>query len=71
MGWELGYGKDGSFSFSNVPPMADLLYEVKLIGFDDTKELSCSLLSLELLWIYGHLIPKGVLMIFPRLQYTE
>ncbi|KAI4306712.1 hypothetical protein L6164_029966 [Bauhinia variegata] len=36
--WELGYGKEGSFSFPNVPPMADLLYEVELIGFDETKE---------------------------------
>ncbi|XP_043690457.1 peptidyl-prolyl cis-trans isomerase FKBP42-like [Telopea speciosissima] len=36
--WELGYGKDGNFSFPNVPPMADLLYEVELIGFDETKE---------------------------------
>ena len=26
--WELGYGKEGSFSFLNVPPMVDLLYEV-------------------------------------------
>ncbi|XVF22934.1 hypothetical protein REPUB_Repub12eG0213600 [Reevesia pubescens] len=38
VGWELGYGKEGSFSFPNVPPMADLLYEVELIGFDETKE---------------------------------
>ncbi|EEC67673.1 hypothetical protein OsI_35103 [Oryza sativa Indica Group] len=38
VGWELGYGKEGSFSFPNVPPMADLLYEVELIGFDDVKE---------------------------------
>nr|DAD42395.1 TPA_asm: hypothetical protein HUJ06_000625 [Nelumbo nucifera] len=38
VGWELGYGKDGSFSFPNVPPMADLLYEVELIGFDEVKE---------------------------------
>uniref|UniRef100_A0A0E0MJL1 peptidylprolyl isomerase n=1 Tax=Oryza punctata TaxID=4537 RepID=A0A0E0MJL1_ORYPU len=36
--WELGYGKEGSFSFPNVPPMADLVYEVELIGFDDVKE---------------------------------
>ncbi|XP_058110472.1 peptidyl-prolyl cis-trans isomerase FKBP42 isoform X2 [Magnolia sinica] len=36
--WELGYGKEGSFSFPNVPPMADLLYEVELIGFDEAKE---------------------------------
>ncbi|KAF9621930.1 hypothetical protein IFM89_029150 [Coptis chinensis] len=38
VGWELGCGKEGSFSFPNVPPMADLIYEVELIGFDETKE---------------------------------
>jgi FKBP-type peptidyl-prolyl cis-trans isomerase len=38
--WELGYGKEGSFSFPNVPPMADLLYEVELIGFDEVKEVA-------------------------------
>lgn len=38
VGWELGYGKEGNFSFPNVPPMADILYEVELIGFDETKE---------------------------------
>ncbi|KAA8520230.1 hypothetical protein F0562_014486 [Nyssa sinensis] len=38
VGWELGYGKEGSFSFPNVPPMADIFYEVELIGFDETKE---------------------------------
>lgn len=44
VGWELGYGKEGSFSFPNVPPMADILYEVELIGFDETKEVrSCIL----------------------------
>ncbi|KAB2594746.1 hypothetical protein D8674_030196 [Pyrus ussuriensis x Pyrus communis] len=37
-GWELGYGKEGSFSFPNVPPVADISYEVELIGFDETKE---------------------------------
>ncbi|GFZ02680.1 FKBP-type peptidyl-prolyl cis-trans isomerase family protein [Actinidia rufa] len=37
-GWELGYGKEGNFSFPNVPPMADIIYEVELIGFDETKE---------------------------------
>ena len=41
VGWELGYGKEGNFSFPNVPPMADILYEVELIGFDETKEVSC------------------------------
>lgn len=43
VGWELGYGKEGSFSFPNVPPMADLLYEVELIGFDEAKEVCCLL----------------------------
>ncbi|KAK0574013.1 hypothetical protein LWI29_016988 [Acer saccharum] len=38
VGWELGYGEEGSFSFPNVPPKADILYEVELIGFDETKE---------------------------------
>lgn len=42
VGWELGYGEEGSFSFPNVPPMADIIYEVELIGFDETKEVSCS-----------------------------
>ncbi|KAM1443382.1 hypothetical protein ACFX2I_039667 [Malus domestica] len=37
-GWELGFGKEGSFSFPNVPPVADISYEVELIGFDETKE---------------------------------
>ena len=40
VGWELGYGKEGSFSFPNVPPMADIIYEVELIGFDEVKEVS-------------------------------
>ncbi|KAL2491594.1 Peptidyl-prolyl cis-trans isomerase FKBP42 [Abeliophyllum distichum] len=38
VGWELGYGKEGSFSFPNGPPMADIIYEIELIGFDETKE---------------------------------
>jgi FKBP-type peptidyl-prolyl cis-trans isomerase len=38
VGWELAYGKQGNFSFPNVPPMADIIYEVELIGFDETKE---------------------------------
>lgn len=38
VGWELGYGEEGSFSFPNVPPKADLIYEVELVGFDETKE---------------------------------
>lgn len=40
VGWELGYGEEGNFSFPNVPPMADLVYEVELIGFDEMKEVS-------------------------------
>lgn len=40
VGWELAYGKEGSFSFPNVPPTADVLYEVELIGFDETGEVS-------------------------------
>lgn len=36
--WELGYGEEGNFSFPNVPPKADLIYEVNLIGFEDAKE---------------------------------
>ena len=44
VGWELGYGKEGSFSFPNVPPMADILYEVELIGFDETKEVTFALM---------------------------
>ncbi|CAI9103038.1 OLC1v1001454C2 [Oldenlandia corymbosa var. corymbosa] len=38
IGWELAYGEEGNFSFPNVPPKADILYEVELIGFDETKE---------------------------------
>ncbi|GLU00291.1 hypothetical protein SLE2022_176690 [Rubroshorea leprosula] len=38
VGWELGYGEEGSFSFPNVPPKADIVYEVELIGFDEVKE---------------------------------
>lgn len=38
VGWELGYGEEGNFSFPNVPPKADLVYEVNLIGFEDAKE---------------------------------
>lgn len=47
VGWELGYGKEGSFSFPNVPPLADISYEVELIGFDETKEVSCFQKSLR------------------------
>jgi hypothetical protein len=45
VGWELGYGKEGSFSFPNVPPTTDLVYEVELIGFDDAKEVMQSTLT--------------------------
>ncbi|XP_073115979.1 uncharacterized protein [Elaeis guineensis] len=38
VGWELGYRKEASFSFPNVPPMADPLYEVGLIGYDEPKK---------------------------------
>uniref|UniRef100_A0A803QEZ4 peptidylprolyl isomerase n=1 Tax=Cannabis sativa TaxID=3483 RepID=A0A803QEZ4_CANSA len=38
VGWELGYGKEGNFSFPNVPPMADIIYEVELVGFDEAKD---------------------------------
>uniref|UniRef100_A0A7N1A2G6 peptidylprolyl isomerase n=1 Tax=Kalanchoe fedtschenkoi TaxID=63787 RepID=A0A7N1A2G6_KALFE len=38
VGWELGYGEEGSFSFPNVPPKADIVYEVELLGFDETEE---------------------------------
>ncbi|CAN1132620.1 Peptidyl-prolyl cis-trans isomerase FKBP42 [Linum perenne] len=38
VGWELGYGEEGNFSFPNVPPKADIVYEVELIGYDETKE---------------------------------
>lgn len=32
VGWQLGYGEEGNFSFPNVPPKDDLIYEVELIG---------------------------------------
>lgn len=48
VGWEFGYGKEGSFSFPNVPPMADIIYEVELIGFDEVNEgKACSDMTVE------------------------
>ncbi|CAM6012542.1 unnamed protein product [Sphagnum balticum] len=38
VGHELAYGKEGSFSFPNVPPMADVIYEVELVGFEQARE---------------------------------
>ncbi|GBG66625.1 hypothetical protein CBR_g66761 [Chara braunii] len=32
------YGREGNFSFPHVPPDADLLYEVELVGFDILEE---------------------------------
>lgn len=49
--WELGYGKEGSFSFPNVPPMADLIYEVELIGFDEAKDVRSNLFNFILSYI--------------------
>lgn len=36
--WQLGYGEEGNFSFPNVPPRANLIYEAELIGFEEAKE---------------------------------
>lgn len=33
------YGKEGSFSFPHVPPAADVLYEVELIGYEGPREV--------------------------------
>lgn len=35
---QLGYGEEGNFSFPNVPPRANLIYEAELIGFEEAKE---------------------------------
>lgn len=45
VGWELGYGKEGSFFFLNVLLMEDIIYEVEFIGFDEIKEVCNFLLS--------------------------
>lgn len=34
----LAYGKEGSFSFPNVPPATDVMYEVELIGYEEPRE---------------------------------
>lgn len=52
VGSELGYGEEGSFSFPNVPPSADLLYEVELIGFDEVKEVGRYFCSESFLFIF-------------------
>lgn len=36
--WQLGYGEEGNFSFPNVPPRGNLIYEAELIGFEEAKE---------------------------------
>eukprot|EP00884_Botryococcus_braunii_P007229 jgi/Botrbrau1/16507/Bobra.0142s0101.1 len=33
-----GYGEKGSFSFPSVPPRAELIYEVELVGFETPNE---------------------------------
>lgn len=38
VGWQLAYGEEGNFSFPNVPPKADLIYEIEVIGFENAKE---------------------------------
>ncbi|BBN16786.1 hypothetical protein MPTK1_7g09270 [Marchantia polymorpha subsp. ruderalis] len=38
VGYKLGYGDEGNFSFPNVPPKANLIYEVALVGFEEAKE---------------------------------
>lgn len=40
VGYKLGYGDEGNFSFPNVPPKANLIYEVALVGFEEAKEVS-------------------------------
>ncbi|KAL3680264.1 hypothetical protein R1sor_023220 [Riccia sorocarpa] len=38
LGHNLGYGEEGNFSFPNVPPKANLIYEIALIGFEEARE---------------------------------
>ncbi|KAF9665707.1 hypothetical protein SADUNF_Sadunf16G0151600 [Salix dunnii] len=61
VGWELGYGKEGSFSFPNVPPMANIIYEVELIGFDEVKEIIFALSDLiaNMMNLHGGCILQG------------
>jgi hypothetical protein len=40
--YKLAYGKEGSFSFPNVPPMADVMFEVELVGFEEPREVRVS-----------------------------
>lgn len=40
--YKLAYGKEGSFSFPNVPPMADVMFEVELVGFEEPQEVCVS-----------------------------
>lgn len=40
--YKLAYGKEGSFSFPNVPPMSDVMFEVELVGFEEPREVCVS-----------------------------
>ena len=40
VGWQYGYGEKGNFSFPQVPPKADLEYDVTLIDFSPAEEVS-------------------------------
>lgn len=35
-----GFGDRGNFSFPSVPPKAQLVYELELLGFDEPDEVS-------------------------------
>lgn len=52
VGWELAYGDEGSFSFPNVPPKADILYEVELIGFDETIKVCIFMANLVIISLH-------------------